>query len=149
MKRLLFLLLMTFAAVPTFAQLLELHAQPDRTDDTIVLALPDEGQVAWKRAAAVLVARGYTLRHSDAELLTLSTDLTNLESNPIMSIFVHVTGHQLLLRGRCIMSTNLTDVPQVVRRGGFLGGINTEWLELEAIAQTLGGTATYYNSAAR
>ncbi|WP_147320942.1 hypothetical protein [Hymenobacter lapidiphilus] len=97
----------------------------------------------------MLGARGYTLRHSDAELLTLSTDFTTLESNPIMSIFVQVTGHQLLLRGRWITGTTITDVPQVVRRGGFLGGTSTEWPELEAIARELGGAAAYYNSVAR
>lgn len=151
MKKLPFLLLLLLAlaaAPPAFAQLPALHAQPERSDDTVVLTLPDEGRAAWQRAAAVLAARGYGLRHSDADLLTLTTDFTAIKHNNTLSIFVQVQGHQLLLRARCIGSGDSITGASTVRRGGLLG-TSYELPELEAIAQALGGTAAYYNSAAQ
>lgn len=149
MKKLLLLLLLALAGVPVFAQLPVLHAQPDKNDDTIVLTLPDEGREAWQRAAGVLAARGYTFRYSDADLLTLTTDFIDLKSTSNISVFVLVQGHQLLLRGRWLTAAKLPGDAVAVRRNGFLGGTSSEWSELEVLAQQLGGTAAYYNSAAQ
>ncbi|OWP63271.1 hypothetical protein CDA63_09600 [Hymenobacter amundsenii] len=149
MKKFLLPLLLALAGAPAFAQGPVPHAQPDKNDDTIVLTLPDEGDVAWQRAAAVLVARGYTFRYSDADLLALSTDYSEFTLTSNISIFVLVQGHRLLLRGRCLTGLTPPSNAQAIRRGGFLGGTSNDWTELEAVAQLLGGTAAYYDSAAR
>ncbi|SDX64923.1 hypothetical protein [Hymenobacter psychrophilus] len=149
LKKLLFLvLLLALGAAPAVAQLPALHAQPERSDDTVVLTLLDEGRAAWQRAAAVLAARGYSLGHSDADLLTLTTDFTAIKHNNVLAVFVQVQGHQLLLRARWIVFNEPISAARAVRRGGLLG-TSYEWPELEAIAQALGGTAAYYNSAAQ
>ena len=148
MKKILLLPLL-LAVGPAFAQLPALHATPEKNDDTIVLTLPDEGRVAWQRAAGVLAARGYTFRYSDADLLTISTDYIGLESYDIIGLFVRVEGNRLLLRGRWLVKSTDTGSGEAVSLGGFLSGSTSKWAELEAVARELGGTAAYYNSAAR
>lgn len=150
MKKLLLpLLLLVLAGPAALAQNFTPHPEPDKNDDTIVLTLPDEGHVAWQRAAGVLATRGYTFRYSDADLLALSTDPITIEGARTMFIFVQVQGHQLLLRGRWLGSNDQLGDAYATSRGGVLGGTSNDWTELEAIARQLGGTATYYNSAAR
>ncbi|MBT2557549.1 hypothetical protein J7E24_07110 [Hymenobacter sp. ISL-91] len=148
MKKLLLPLLL-LAVAPAFAQLPALHAAPEKNDDTVVLTLPDEGRVAWQRAAGVLAARGYTFRYSDADLLTISTDYIELESYDIIGLFVRVEGNRLLLRGRWLVNSTDAGNGEAVSLGGFLSSSASKWAELEAVARELGGTAAYYNSAAR
>lgn len=148
MKKLLLPLLL-LAVGPAFAQLPALRATPEKNDDTIVLTLPDEGRVAWQRAAGVLAARGYSFRYSDADLLTISTDYIELESHDIIGLFVRVEGNRLLLRGRWLVNNTDAGSGEAVSLGGFLSGSTSKWAELEAVARELGGTAAYYNSAAR
>ena len=125
------------------------HATPQNADDTILLTLPNGGEAAWHRAAQVLVARGYTLAYSDAQLLTLNTDFTDIHgTSGYLSVFVFISGNQLTLRAR----SNATPIPNasfgIVRRGALLG-VSRDWQELEAIARDLGGTAGYVNTPAR
>ncbi|UOR07318.1 hypothetical protein MUN82_09500 [Hymenobacter aerilatus] len=135
----------TFLLV-VYAQLA--HAQSSATtsrdDDTILLDLAESPEASWKRLAHILVARGYSIEHSDKDLLTLSTYALGSDAFPVR-VTGTVVNNTLLLR---IYEQNaVTHVPMpiaVVRRRG---GGNSEWRELEAIAQEFGGTKRYTVSA--
>ena len=124
------------------------HAQSpattSRDDDTIVLDLTDSPEASWKRLAHLLVARGYSIEHSDKDLLTLSTYALGSDAFPVR-VTGAVINNTLLLR---IYERNTSShVPvsiAIVRRRG---GGNSEWRELEAIAQEFGGSRRYTVSA--
>lgn len=150
-KTLLFACLFSLA-MPARAQLLPTpagaHEVANHADDTILLVLPDEGEAAWRRAAQVLVAHGYTLAYSDGQLLALTTNFTNLEdAGTYLSLFVLVQGHQLTLRARsCVSPTPDKTLSAVTPKALF--GTSRDWQLLEAVARDLGGTKYYLDSPA-
>lgn len=124
------------------------HTTPARTDDTILIELPaaDTPEVGWRRLAQVLVSRGYSIAHSDKDLLVLSTHVLELPGLPFR-ITGMVAGRTAVLRLYKGGEIEKTGYPTYRANRG--GGNNWEWRELEAIARDLGGPVQYATSAAQ
>ncbi|MBC8082057.1 MAG: hypothetical protein H7Z21_02495 [Hymenobacter sp.] len=112
-----------------------------RNDDTILVDLTDTPEAGWRRLAQVLVRRGYSIEHSDKDLLTLSTHALYL-SQPFR-VAATVIDRTVVLRmyGRRVAADILL-TERVQRRGSA----NEEWRELETIARELGGVIRYATS---
>ncbi|WP_046242657.1 hypothetical protein [Hymenobacter terrenus] len=136
----LLLCLLLFIVGSTRAQT---SAKPFKGANTILVQLPDSGVAAWKAAAKVLLSKGYTIKNSDKELLTLSTESKSISRAGDVILSSNVSAHQVVFRG--IFNTHtLNDVPmQIVMRGMVGSPFMIAWNELEVVAASLGGTITY------
>ena len=121
-------------------------AVSSRDDDTFLLALIDTPEATWRRLAQVLALRGYSIEHSDKELLTLSTYPLEVPGYPIRVTGL-VMNNALVLR--MYQSRDLAPGREPNERIRRRGSDNWEWRELEAIAREIGGPVTYATSTAQ
>jgi hypothetical protein len=112
----------------------------------MVLTLTDTPEVTWRRLAQVLAVRGYSIEHSDKDLLTLSTYPLEGPANPFRVTGI-VMDKALVLRMYQVRDLAPGRVPteRIRRRGGD----NWEWRELEVIAREMGGEVSYTTSTAQ
>ncbi|UYZ64412.1 hypothetical protein [Hymenobacter weizhouensis] len=122
------------------------HATPTRTDDTILVELTDTPEAGWRRLAQVLVGRGYSIAHSDKDLLTVSTHVLELPGHPFR-VTGMVIGRTVVLR--LYLGGEVEHIGYPTRRSNRGGGNSWDWRELEAIARELGGPVQYATSAAQ
>ncbi|WBA42720.1 hypothetical protein [Hymenobacter canadensis] len=133
------------APVPAPARGSVLEATATKEHDTMVIELTDAPAVAWRRLAQVLVARGYAIEHSSPELLTLTTYPLSVD-NSAVRVSGMVEGQKLTVRTYSVSQNDSN--PEINIRGRRRGGDNSQWRELEAIGQQLGGTVRYTTSVA-
>ncbi|WP_019948119.1 hypothetical protein [Hymenobacter aerophilus] len=128
---------------PAFAQTAGLRTQPIDFDNTLVVTLPDEGQVAWQRAGRLLARRGYLVRFASPELLTISTEPVNNFAQHLMGVYLVVDGHELQLQGYIPAGDNTINWLHVIEYDNGKGVSGRRWQELEEIARLLGGPVRY------
>ena len=130
MKNLLLLgLLLTIA--PAWAQTV-----PANGATQLTVQLPDSGRVAWRRVAQVLSGRGYGIKASDQELLTLSTEPRPVKRAGEVSLNASVRGRVLLLSGR--FDTHLGGgASPITHRGAHGSPFLVAWQEMQAVADEM------------
>lgn len=114
-----------------------------RNDDAILVAFVGSSEVTWRKLAQVLVQRGYSIEHSDQNLLTLSTHPFGQNYFPI-----RVTG--MVMEQMLVLRMYQWNIPAFGVLGADLvrrrGGESAEWRELESIAKEMGGQVRYTSS---
>lgn len=136
MKTLLICCLLLFSA-PVFAQ-----SGPVKGANQIQVQLPDSGVVAWKRVAQVLSSRGYGIKASDKDLLTISTDARRIKRAGDVTLSAAVQGTRVILSGGFSNGVGATS-ERIAYRGMKGSPFMAAWEELEAVSRELGGTSTY------
>ena len=111
--------------------------------NTIVVQLPDSGLVAWKAVSRALLSRGYAIKSSDKDLLTLTSDIKPVKRAGDVVISANVEGRKVFLYGT--FNTHVIDETptRIVFRGMKGSPFMLAWDELQGVAAALGGTATY------
>jgi hypothetical protein len=133
------------APVPAPARGSVLEATATKEHDTMVIELTDAPAVIWRRLAQVLVRRGYAIEHSSPELLTLTTYPLDVR-NTALRISGMADGKTLTVRAYTVLHNST--YPETNLRSRRRGGDNSEWQELQAIGQQMGGTIRYTTSVA-
>lgn len=134
------LLAATLFAVPAFAQT---SPTPFKGADAVKIVLPDSGTVAAQRVAAVMTQKGYSIKSSDLQLGSITTNEKMLSANVRTAVYSQMKGHEVLLAGTVsVKLINVEGLP-IVYRGNTSGTWGTAWLELEGIAKALGGIISY------
>jgi hypothetical protein len=117
----------------------------ERSYDTVLIAVTDTPENAWRQLAQVLLRRGYVIEHSDKDLLTMTTYPLR-KGLKACRVSGAVVGRELSLRMYQVLAPETEVSPRnQVNRGG---GNSASWQELEAIGQQMGGTVRYTVSAA-
>jgi len=146
MKALVLSAVLLFSAASSFGQVsVKTSAslvldKPFKGANTIIVALPDSGLVAWEKTAAALTANGYTVKSSDKRLLTLSTESKPTPQAGDVAVAAIVQGSKVLLTG----TTGSSAAPAIIEyRGKKSGPALLPWEQLETVAKSLGGTTEY------
>lgn len=117
------------------------QAVPPAKANTIIVTLPDSGQVAWRRIAQALIDRGYSIKNSDKDLLLLTTEGKQTGRAGAITVSVSLKGNQATVRATQFLGS--FGMMQVDYRG-MKGSPNLlGWQELEAAAKAFGGTLAY------
>ena len=116
---------------------------PAKGANTIAVMLPDSGIVAWKKTAQMLTMRGYGLKATDKDLLTLSTDGKPAGRAGEVVIRATVIGRTVMLGGNFNTGIINTSGSRITYRGMQGSPFMSAWEELNDVAKALGGTLTY------
>ena len=116
---------------------------PAKGANTVAVMLPDSGIVAWKKTAQVLTMRGYGMKATDKDLLTLSTDSKPAGRAGEVVIRATVIGRTVMLGGNFNTGIINTSGSRITYRGMQGSPFMIAWEELNDVAKALGGTLTY------
>ncbi|UOG76872.1 hypothetical protein MTX78_09795 [Hymenobacter tibetensis] len=119
------------------------HATATKEDDTILLELTATPEASWQRLAQVLVQRGYSIEHSNKDLLTLSTYPLFVPQSGVLRVAGTVVKNTFYLRVYWGGNMETGSGPYVLARQKS----EKMWRELEAIAREFGGSIRYTTSA--
>lgn len=136
MKAFLFCLVTTCS--PAFAQ-----TAPVKRANQIAVQVVDSGAIAWKRTAQILAARGYGIKASDKDLLSLTTEPKHVRRVGNITLSVLVKGQTVLLSGNFTVGAISTEVERITYRGMEGSPFMVAWKELEGVSSELGGTVSY------
>jgi hypothetical protein len=120
----------------------------NKNDDAIIVELTDTPEAGWRQLAQILMARGYSIEHSDKDLLTLSTyqlgysRVAGMVKNKTMILRMYESVNEAAYNSQVQYGTPT----QRVRRRDNTSG---HWRELEAIARELGRITQYMTSPAQ
>jgi hypothetical protein len=142
MKKLLYLSLILLSIQIAQAQTSSVPARAkavtSKDDDTLVLTLTDTPEASWRRLAHVLVQRGYSIQHSDKDLLTISTYPLLKSGLGKVSAAGTVVNNTLLVRLYWGGTAELGGGQPVLTRRK-----NNRWGKLVAIGKEFGGSVSY------
>jgi len=114
--------------------------KPFKGANTIIVALPDSGVVAWEKAIANLTAQGFTIASSNQGRHTLTTQPKRTAQSGDLAVSAVVKGNSLLLKA----TTSPSDGSSTVEyRGKKNSPALLAWQQLETVAQSLGGAREY------
>jgi len=116
---------------------------PAKGANTIAVVLPDSGIVAWKKTAQVLTMRGYSLKATDKDLLTLSTESKSTGRAGEVVIRATVIGRTVMLGGNFTTAILNGSGTRITYRGMQGSPFMVAWDELQEVAKALGGALTY------
>ncbi|SMC00359.1 hypothetical protein SAMN00120144_1973 [Hymenobacter roseosalivarius DSM 11622] len=109
-----------------------------KDDDTMVLTLTDTPEASWRRLAQILVQRGYSIQHSDKDLLTLSTYALYKPGVRVNRVAGTVINGALIVRMYWGAASDTGGGQPLLARRKHDG-----WGELVAIGREFGGAVSY------
>ena len=116
---------------------------PAKGANTIAVVLPDSGIVVWKKTAQVLTMRGYSLKATDKDLLTLSTESKSTGRAGEVVIRATVIRRTVMLGGNFTTAILDGSGARITYRGMQGSPFMVAWNELQEVAKALGGALTY------
>ena len=140
MKNFLCFVITVILSVPCFAQS---SAVPPKRANTILVALPDSGVVAWQSAVRAALGRGFVLKNNSKEFLTFSTELLSIKPGLQVGVSGFVRGRTVVLTG-VFLVPGFDTVPNAIVYRGMAGSpFMDAWGAFEALAKSLGASITY------
>ena len=127
-------------SVPCFAQS---SAVPPKRANTILVALPDSGVVAWQSAVRAALGRGFVLKNNSKEFLTFSTELLSIKPGLQVGVSGFVRGRTVVLTGVFLVPGFDTVPSAIVYRGMAGSPFMDAWGAFEALAKSLGASIAY------
>ena len=140
MKNFLCFVIAAILSVPCFAQS---SAVPPKRANTILVALPDSGVVAWQSAVRAALGRGFVLKNNSKEFLTFSTELLSVKPGLQVGVSGFVRGRTVVLTG-IFLVPGFDTVPNAIVRRGMAGSpFMDAWVVLEELAKSLSTSISY------
>ena len=140
MKKFLCFVIAVILGVPCLAQS---SAVPPKRANTILVASPDSGVVAWQSAVRAALGRGFVLKNNSKEFLTFSTELLSVKPGLQVGVSGFVRGRTVVLTG-IFLVPGFDTVPNAIVRRGMAGSpFMNAWVVLEELAKSLSTSISY------
>ena len=140
MRNFISFLVATLLSIPCFAQS---SAVPPKRANTILVASPDSGVVAWQSAVRAALGRGFVLKNNSKEFLTFSTELLSVKPGLQVGVSGFVRGRTVVLTG-VFLVPGFDTVPNAIVRRGMAGSpFMDAWVVLEELAKSLSTSISY------